>query len=372
MARRDLLTEDERGSLFGVPIDRASLAAHYTLAPDDLAMLATRRGDHNRLGAALWLLLLRHPGFGLRHDEPPPHELVAHVAEQLGADLRALDTYAAREKTRTEHGWEMMRCLGLRGFERVDVEPSIAAAATRARETDKGLPIARAVVEHLRAGSVVLPAPARIERLSIAGRARARRLAADMLVDGLTSEQIEAIDAPPVVDAELGVTPLAWLRDAAGAPTARNLSALLKRLKFVRDIGIDAELADRIHPHRFRQLAREGAVAPSFLLSDYSLRRRRATIAARLIDLEQSLADAAVAMFGKQTASLFARAKVRQRRGYAAKAGDVGRLMRAFGATIGAIADAREEGSDVPRRSRSGSASPRSSRSVRKSMRSWA
>ncbi len=95
-----------------------------------------------------------------------------------------------------------------------------------------------------------------------------------MLVDGLTSRQIEAIDALLVVDAELGVMPLAWLRDAAGAPTARNLATLLKRLKFVRDIGVGAELADRIHPHRFRQLAREGAVAPSFRLSDYSLRRR--------------------------------------------------------------------------------------------------
>ncbi len=137
------------------------------------------------------------------------------------------------------------------------------------------------------------------------------------------------------------------MRAQIGSPTARNLAAILKRLKFVRDIGIGAELADRVHPHRFRQLARESAVAPSFLLSDYSLRRRRATISARLIDLEQSLPDAAVTMFNKQTASLFARAMVRQRRGYAAKAGDVGRLMRAFGATIGAIADAREEGGDV-------------------------
>ena len=51
---------------------------------------------------------------------------------------------------------------------------------------------------------------------------------------------------------------------------------------------------------------REGAVAPAFLLSDYSVRRRRATLAAQLIDLEARLSDAAVQMFDKQVGELFA------------------------------------------------------------------
>ena len=31
MSRRELLTEDERTQLFGVPVDEASLARHYSL-----------------------------------------------------------------------------------------------------------------------------------------------------------------------------------------------------------------------------------------------------------------------------------------------------------------------------------------------------
>ena len=70
MSRRELLTEVERAQLFGVPVDEASLARHYTLSAEDLELLLAKRGAHNILGAAVQLCLLRHPGFGLRSDEP--------------------------------------------------------------------------------------------------------------------------------------------------------------------------------------------------------------------------------------------------------------------------------------------------------------
>ncbi|PZO69815.1 MAG: hypothetical protein DI640_15190, partial [Sphingomonas taxi] len=50
MARRDLLTGDERRALFGVPLDRASLAKFYPLADEDRVLIEAKRGDANRLG----------------------------------------------------------------------------------------------------------------------------------------------------------------------------------------------------------------------------------------------------------------------------------------------------------------------------------
>ena len=100
MARRQLLTEEERASVFGVPTERAALARHYTLAPGDLDFLAARRGAANRLGAATWMALLRHPGFGLRHDKAPPRELIAYLADQLGLSEALFTVYGRRAKTR--------------------------------------------------------------------------------------------------------------------------------------------------------------------------------------------------------------------------------------------------------------------------------
>ena len=102
----------------------------------------------------------------------------------------------------------------------------------------------------------------------------------------------------------------------------------------------------RIHEHRFRQLAREGAVAPAFLLSDYSLRRRRATLTAQTIDLETRLSDTAIEMFDKLIGSLFTKANKRKERRIHASTRDVGRLMRLFDQTIGALTEARAKDSD--------------------------
>ena len=347
MARRDLLTGDERRALFGVPLDRASLAKLYTVTDEDRALIEAKRGDANRLGFALHLALLRHPGFGLRHDEVVPDFLVWHVAEQLGLRAEALAAYAHRAQTRLEHAWEAMAHLGLRAFEASDVPGALGAAARAAESAERGLIIASAVVEHIRALHVVLPAPARIERIGVAGRAMARRLAADAVVDALTPEQVASLDALLVVDPEHGSTPLAWLRDTSDSPTARNLAGILARLAHVRSIGLDHRIAERVHEHRFEQLVREGQVAPAFLLSDYSLRRRRATLAVAVLNMEARLADAAIEMFGKQTGLLFAKAKAAQKRTVEATTRDVNRLMRLFGATVGALRVAREDGLDV-------------------------
>ena len=72
MVRRPLLTEEERRLLFGVPDDPDALARHYTLRPlGPGSSSAGRRGDANRLGFAVQLALLRHPGMGLAQMEEP-------------------------------------------------------------------------------------------------------------------------------------------------------------------------------------------------------------------------------------------------------------------------------------------------------------
>ena len=129
-----------------------------------------------------------------------------------------LAAYGRRPKTRLEHGWEVAAHLGLRGFEAGDLAIALDRAAQAAWSTDQGLPIARAVVEGLRERSVILPAPARIERIGLAGRARARKRALGAVAGALTAEQAAALDALLVPDPTTGVTPIAWLRDIADSP----------------------------------------------------------------------------------------------------------------------------------------------------------
>ena len=96
MSRREILTETERKILFGVPIDDANIVRHYTLSPEDLARLLTKRGARNSLGAAVQLALLRYPGFGLRSNEVVADALVAYLAGQLNVPPAAFRHYAVR------------------------------------------------------------------------------------------------------------------------------------------------------------------------------------------------------------------------------------------------------------------------------------
>ena len=60
--RRTLLSSEQRNRLFAIPTDPAEMAKHGVLSAKDLALVKTKRRSGNRLGFAIQLCLLRHPG----------------------------------------------------------------------------------------------------------------------------------------------------------------------------------------------------------------------------------------------------------------------------------------------------------------------
>ena len=72
MARRKLLTPDERQALLGIPDDEESLIRHYTLSAQDRLQAEARRRPYNQLGHAVQLCMMRLPGRILGAGETPP------------------------------------------------------------------------------------------------------------------------------------------------------------------------------------------------------------------------------------------------------------------------------------------------------------
>lgn len=100
MARRWLLSGAAWERLLAPPADEREMLRHYVLGPDDLALVRARRTDATRLGFALQLLYLRHPGRVLGAGEMPPAPLVAFVARQIGVRRTAFAAYGHRDATR--------------------------------------------------------------------------------------------------------------------------------------------------------------------------------------------------------------------------------------------------------------------------------
>jgi len=346
VARRQLLTEEERRLLFGIPYDSDALTRLYSFTRSDQALLEVRRGDANRLGFAVQLALLRHPGIGLAQMHDSVDALVAWLAERLDIQAAAFAEYAGRAQTMTDHARILAAALGLRPTNAADLPFMIEAAAQCAWGTDRGQPIAAGVITALRAEGVILPAPAVIERAAIAGRARARKRAADAMLAGLSETQLAKLDKLLAIDPSLKATPFAWLRNPPISPKADHVGQLIERLRFVRDIAISPEAEGRIHKERFQQFIREGRISDAHQLARYAAHRRRAILVANIIDLESRLTDALLDMSDKLVGGLFARARKAKERRYAASTRDVGRLMRLFHGTIEALAAAHQEKRD--------------------------
>lgn len=341
MARRQLLTNEERNALLGIPTGPDAMARRFTLSQADQELVAGRRGDANRLGYATQLALLRHQGTVLPNLDQPPEALVAWLGAQLDIPASAFAAYARRPQTMTDHGRQLAARLGLRPPVAADLPLMIEAAAQAAWSTDRGEPIAAAVVAALRNAGVILPAAAVIERTAIAGRARARKRAAGALLHGLTPAQVVAVEGLLAADPLIGMTRFAWLKAMPLAPKADHVGELLDRLHRIRSIGLPPETARRVHEERLRQLVREGQSSDAYQLGRYAAHRRRAILVATVLDLEARVTDAVLDMTDKLIGGLFARARNAKHRRYAATATDVGRLMRLFHGTIDALATAQ-------------------------------
>jgi hypothetical protein len=148
--RRQQLTETQIAALFDPPTEPGELVRYYTMTETDLALVRRCRGDHSRLGYALMLCYLRHPGRPLRTNERPPAALVSFVAEQIDARREAIDDYLATEQNRRRHAAELQDRLRFRPFGKHAATELADALHRQAHENDRLFYLAELVMEECR------------------------------------------------------------------------------------------------------------------------------------------------------------------------------------------------------------------------------
>ena len=346
MAKRMLLKPQDRQTLFDIPADDDSLIRYYSLSPADRLEIEVRRREHNRLGFAVQLCLMRYPGRALTANEIPPKAMLNFIAEQIGANPTSFDLYARREETRMNHVAHLLGYLEMRSPTAEDRRAALLAAIEAASSTDKGVTIANAVLATFRERRVLLPVTNVIERMGLAARAIVRRRAEVALIADLDPEKLQTFDGLLVVDPAIGQTRFHWLRSAPDAPGAANLVGLTERIAFLRTLGIDPHLQARIPSGRWDQMIREGDATPAWLANDFNASRRRATIVAQIIKLGQKLTDDAVLMFIKLMGRLFSQANSRKKQRHMSTRLETSKALRLFLDTIEALQAANDTDAD--------------------------
>ena len=333
MAHRRMLTEDQISQLFDPPIDQRALIRHYTLSPADLALIRRSRGDHHRLGYALMLCYLRHPGRPLRAGETPPAELVAFVADQINVFSSEFEQYS--EPNRQRHSVSLQGIFGLRPFGVRHGNSLAKWLLPQAIENDRLFDLAVSTVEECRRRGIIVPAPATLELICREVRHKALREIQRRLTAGLSTDQRDGLDALTERRLETNQSWLAWLRQMPESAKSASMLGLIERLNHVRAIGIDPARGHLVHQARLAQLAREAGRTTVQHIAEYERQRRHATLTAVVLDLAPSLTDHAIDLFDRLVGAMFRKAEGRHARTFQTDGRAINEKVRLY-AKIGA------------------------------------
>ena len=294
-------------ALLALPDDETTLVQHWTLSEDDLAIIVRRRRPHNRLGFAIQLCALRYPGRLLRPGELIPDTPLAFVAEQLQVAPEVLADYATRGPTRYEQLDALREGFGFTPFSRplrVALQEWLLPIALT---TTSGAGLARSLLGECRRRRIIVPGISSVERMVAQALLDAERHVAEHLTRGLETGQRRLLDALLLPHAGTNLSGLGWVRQPPGKPGRNTFAVIIRRLALLRDIGIDPNIAAGIHPERLRRLCQEGARLTAQHVRTLQATRRRATLAATILETIVTLTDDAVLMFDRLLGQMFRR-----------------------------------------------------------------
>ena len=251
-----------RDNLLGIPSDIGSLERNYVLADEDLALVATRRRP--RIGSD-WRSTSRccatPAKAGSTGSNPRRHWSPGWPSRSTCRARRWPAMPPEDQRAPSTGEWQSATSVCASSCGPSTCARAILLAARAAFDTDDGGAILRRLTTELKTQRFVLPSAVTLERIGLAGRARARRVAAQALNDALDARHKRALVELLEHDPGLGRSRLTWLRTLPHSTSAASMQGLLQRLKHVRTLGLPRDFGEAIHPTRLGKFPREGAVA---------------------------------------------------------------------------------------------------------------
>jgi len=346
MPRRSILSVTERAGLLAIPDREDELIRYYTFSELDLFIIRQHRGAANRLGFAIQLCYLRHPGIVLGVDQPPFPPLLRWVVQQLKVQAESWEDYGQREQTRREHLAELQAWLNLTPFSVSDYRRLVHSLTELAQQTDRGIVLAQALVELLRQQRIILPALDVIDRVCSEALTCGTRLLYEALTAPLADHHRRALDDLLAIREGTKGSSLIWLRQSPGPPKPKHALAHLARLKTLHELCLPDGLEHAVHQNRLLKLAREGGQMTAQHLRDLEPARRYATLVAVVLDTRATLIDEVIDLHDRFMGALFSKAKRNHADRFQASGKAINDKVRLYSRIGRALIDAKQSGRD--------------------------
>ncbi len=280
------------------PPSRAELERYFFLDDRDLALVARRRGDHNRMGFAVQLGTVRLLGTFLDDPTAVPTEVTDYVAEQVGTpDPSCLKGYMARRSTRFEHTAEIAAEYGYRDFKAAEAELA-QWVDDRAWTTGDGpKALFEGAVAWLRERQVLLPGVTRLAKLVARVRDEAMQRLWDVLAAVVTPAQARMLELLLEVPDGARFSDLERLRNGPRTRSGKAMVAALDRVAEVAALGLGSLRLDEVPQRRVVELARWGMAGKAPALRRHPYSRKLATLLSTVVYLEAKATDDALELF---------------------------------------------------------------------------
>jgi TnpA family transposase len=283
------------GRYAGVP-SLHDLARYFHLDDADHALIAKKRGGHNRLGFAVQLSTIRYLGTFLDDPMAVPAAVLHTLSKQLCMDVgEGRSTYSTGEQ-RWLHATEIRAAYGY-----VEItEPRAAFRLTRWlyalcwTGTDRPSVLFERATTWLVMHKVLLPGCTTLERYIARLRSRVEERLWRSLADGIGKEQQTKLEDLLSVPAGNRSSTLDGLRTGPVTVSGPSLIQALLRLRSVRGLGIKLPPAIHIPAIRVAALARFAGAAKASAILRLPNPRRLATLVAFVYCLEATALDDAL------------------------------------------------------------------------------
>ena len=346
MSVKELLTQEQRKEILNFNnLSEFEFTSFYSLSDYDIDVINRHRRDHNRLGFALQLCILRNPGCSLVNILEIPENLIEYIANQINVDPKVYSLYAQRDTTRREHLEEIRQVYGYRNFNNSDYRRISNVLLKSALENGNSVYLVRTAIDLLRKEKIILPAIPTIERMVWLTRTRAEKKIYAILTNSLSKRQKHELEKLVDLTVNNNKTQLAWLREIPGQSSPDSFIKVTKRLEFIKKMNIKANIA-LIHPNRLLQLARIGARYEPHSFRRFNEAKRYALLVAHLITLSQDLTDHAIEIHDRQMMVLQAKGRKTQEEMQKQNGKSVNEKVVHYADIGTALIKAKEEGID--------------------------
>ncbi|OIJ09409.1 DDE transposase [Anaerobacillus arseniciselenatis] len=347
MRGKELLTLDQRNMFMSFPDDMTEhdMEMYYTFTSEDLAFINKHRRDHNRLGIALQLAVLRYPGWNLFQIKDIPSQILDYIAKQIDVSPQEYTQYAKRVATRNEHLEELRQHYGYQNLSFGTYRIIAQYTLQRALENGNTDYLIRLTIEELRRQKVILPAMTTIERIVWEARQRAEERIFKSISSTLNETQKPKLDHLLDVSSTYSKTPLAWLREVPGQSSPDAFLKVIQRLQVIRALQLNVDIK-KIHPNRILQLARLGSKYEPRSFRRFKENKKFALLILHLLQLSQNLTDHAFEIHDRQITLLLSKGRKAQEEIQKLNGKSVNEKVIHFADLGTALIQAREQGKD--------------------------